>query len=151
METFSALLAICAGNSPVSGEFPAQRPVTRSFDVFFDLRMNERLNEHSWGWWLGTTSRPLWSQSNDGSHQISNQYGNWTIGWAVSRLHKIAPYNVSWNFETDHWSLNAYRSTIGPLSRQINGTSKHEHKSCFTRLLIRKYLWHSFRNKIKIF
>ena len=33
METFSALLARCAGNSPVSGEFPAQRPVTRSFDV----------------------------------------------------------------------------------------------------------------------
>ena len=38
METFSALLAICAGNSPVSGEFPAQRPVTRSFGVFFDVR-----------------------------------------------------------------------------------------------------------------
>ena len=33
METFSALLAICAGNSPVPGDFPAQRPVTRSFDV----------------------------------------------------------------------------------------------------------------------
>ena len=40
METFSALLAICAGNSPVSGEFPAQRPMTRSFDVSFDLRLN---------------------------------------------------------------------------------------------------------------
>ena len=40
METFSALLAICAGNSPVPGEFPTQRPVTRSFDVFFDLRLN---------------------------------------------------------------------------------------------------------------
>ena len=38
METFSALLAICAGNSPVPGEFPTQRPVTRSFDVYFDLR-----------------------------------------------------------------------------------------------------------------
>ena len=37
METFSTLLAICAGNSPVIGEFPAQRPVTRSFDVYFDL------------------------------------------------------------------------------------------------------------------
>ena len=37
METFSALLAFCVGNSPVSGEFPAQMPVTRSFDVFFDL------------------------------------------------------------------------------------------------------------------
>ena len=43
METFSALLAICAGNSPVTGELPAQRPVTRSFDVFFDLRLNKRL------------------------------------------------------------------------------------------------------------
>ena len=35
MEAFSALLAFCAGNSPGNGEFPAQRPVTRSFDVFF--------------------------------------------------------------------------------------------------------------------
>ena len=40
METFSALLAICAGNSPVPGEFPTQRPVTRNCDVFFDLRPN---------------------------------------------------------------------------------------------------------------
>ena len=43
METFSALLAICAGNSPVPGEFTSQRPVTRSFDVFFDLGLNKRL------------------------------------------------------------------------------------------------------------
>ena len=42
METFSALLAFCAGNSPVTGEFPAQKPVTHSFDVFFDLRLNKR-------------------------------------------------------------------------------------------------------------
>ena len=48
METFSALLAICAGNSPVPGEFPTQRPVTRSFDVFFDLRLNKRLSKQSW-------------------------------------------------------------------------------------------------------
>ena len=33
METFSTLLAICAGNSPFPGEFPTQRPVTRSFDI----------------------------------------------------------------------------------------------------------------------
>ena len=37
METFAALLAIYAGNSPVTGEFPTQSPVTRSFDVSFDL------------------------------------------------------------------------------------------------------------------
>ena len=47
METFSALLAICAGNSPVTGEYPAQRPVTQSFDVFFDLRLNKRLSKQS--------------------------------------------------------------------------------------------------------
>ena len=47
METFSASLAICAGNSPVSGEFPTQRPVTRSFDVFFDLCLNKRLRKQS--------------------------------------------------------------------------------------------------------
>ena len=47
METFSVLLAICAGNSPVIGEFPAQRPVTLSFDVFFDLCLNEGwVNSH---------------------------------------------------------------------------------------------------------
>ena len=39
METFSALLAICAGNSSVPGEYSAQRPATRNFDVFFDLRL----------------------------------------------------------------------------------------------------------------
>ena len=45
METFSALLAICAGNSPVPVEFPAQRAVMRSFDVFFDLRSNKLLSK----------------------------------------------------------------------------------------------------------
>ena len=64
METFSALLAICAGNSPVHGEFPTQRPVTRSFDVFFDLRLNKRLSKQSWGWWLETLLRPLWRHCN---------------------------------------------------------------------------------------
>ena len=47
METFSTLLALCAGNSPVTGEFPAQRPVTQSFGVFFDLRLNKRLSKQS--------------------------------------------------------------------------------------------------------
>ena len=64
METFSALLAICAGNSPVSGEFPTQRPVTRSFDIFFDLRLNKRLSKQSWSWWFETLACPLWRQCN---------------------------------------------------------------------------------------
>ena len=64
METFSALLAICAENSPVPGEFPAQRPVTRSFDIFFDLRLNKRLSKQWWGWWFETLSHPLWRHRN---------------------------------------------------------------------------------------
>ena len=65
METFSALLAICAGNSPVPGEFSAQRPVTRRFDVFFYLRLNKRLSKkQSWGWWIETLSHPLWRHRN---------------------------------------------------------------------------------------
>ena len=65
METLSALLAICAGNSPVPGEFPAQRPVTRSFDVFLDLHPNKRLSKQRWGWWFETLSCPLWRHRNE--------------------------------------------------------------------------------------
>ena len=64
METFSVLLAICAGNSPGIGEFPTQRPVTQSFPVFFDLRLNKRLSKQSWGWWFETISHPLWRRCN---------------------------------------------------------------------------------------
>ena len=65
METFSLLLAICAGNSPVSGELSTQRPVMRSFDVIFDLHLNKWLKKHSWGWWFGTPSRSLWRHCNE--------------------------------------------------------------------------------------
>ena len=70
LEAFSALLAICAGNSLVFNEFPAKRPVTQSFDVFFDLRLIKRLSEQSWGWWFETLSRPLWRHRNDLSNIV---------------------------------------------------------------------------------
>ena len=78
METFSTLLALCAGNSPVTGEFPALRPVTRSFNVFFDLRLNKWLSKQLWGWWSETPSCPLWCHCNGlikirvGNHSIGN-------------------------------------------------------------------------------
>ena len=74
METISELLAICAGNSPVTGEFASQRPVTRSFDVFFDLRLNKRLSKQSWGWWLETPSPSLWSHCNVLTYRQSIQF-----------------------------------------------------------------------------
>ena len=83
METFSALLAICVGNSPVPGEFPAQRPVTRSFDVLFDLRLNKRLSKQSWGWWFETLSCPLWRQCND----IAKTTGREQLAVSIQRCH----------------------------------------------------------------
>ena len=46
------------------GEFPAQRPVTRSFDGLFDLRLNKRLSKQPWGWWFETPSWSLRRQCN---------------------------------------------------------------------------------------
>ena len=60
MGTFSTLLALYEGNPLVTGEFPAQRPVTTSFDVSFDLRLNKRLRNQSEGWWFETPSCSLW-------------------------------------------------------------------------------------------
>ena len=47
------------------GEFPLQRPVTRSFDIFFDLRLNKRLRKQPWSWWFEMVSCPLWRHCND--------------------------------------------------------------------------------------
>ena len=56
MGTFSALLALCEGNPPVTGGFPSQRPVTRSFDFFY-LCLNKRLSKQSRRQWFETPSR----------------------------------------------------------------------------------------------
>ena len=60
----SALLALCAGNSPVTGEFPSRRPVAQSFEVFFDLRLNKRLSKQLRRQWFETPSRSLWRPCN---------------------------------------------------------------------------------------
>ena len=71
----------------VPGEFPAQRPVTRSFNVFFDLRLNKRLSEQSWGWWLETLSRPLWRHCND--TMCSDMWYAWSWFRCVSSFNKV--------------------------------------------------------------
>ena len=47
METFSALLALLQGNLPITGGFPSQRPMLRSFDIFFHLPLNKRSRKQS--------------------------------------------------------------------------------------------------------
>ena len=65
MGTFSTLLALCAGNSSVTGEFPAKRPVTWSFDVFFGLCLTKCLSKQSRGWWFEKPPCPLWRHCNE--------------------------------------------------------------------------------------
>ena len=54
----------CFINLTVSGAFSAQRPVTRSFDVLFDMRLDKELSKQSRGWWFEMISRPLWRHCN---------------------------------------------------------------------------------------
>ena len=114
METFSALLAICAGNSPVPGEFPAQRPVTRSFDVFFDLRLNKRLSKQSWGWWFETLSWSLWCHCNVNDicselYQYLSEFDFSTLFYDVPGLYHITCVNI-WYICMILWYCNVFYS-----------------------------------------
>ena len=117
-ETFSALLAFCAGNSLVTGEFPAQGPVTRSFDVFFDLSLNKWLTKQSWGWWLETPSHPLWQHCNVCHIQGQQTYLQWRqckdhpqiqLHATLQTLHHLStiPYhNVGWRLDHFNFDIN---------------------------------------------
>ena len=108
METFSALLAICAGNSPVPGEFPTQRPVTRSFDVFFDLRLNKRLSKQSWRWWFETLSCPLWRHRNVVLLFLSGTYIYRNPCFYQDKIFRAKSF-VKWTFWSDcgYWQIYA--------------------------------------------
>ena len=94
METFSALLALCAGNSPVPGEFHAQRPVTRSFDVFFDLGLYQQLSKQ-WGRrWFETQSRSLWRQCN-GEPSAATIVSD--VKYDISALNSLILLSMLWN------------------------------------------------------
>ena len=75
-ETFSGLLALCVGTSSVTDEFPSQRPVARSLDVFIDLRLNKRFSEQSRCWRFETPSRTLLYHCNTGPETRSIIYNS---------------------------------------------------------------------------
>ena len=116
METFSVLLAVCVGNSPVTGEFPAQRPVMWSFDVFFDLRLNKQLSKQSWGWWFETPLHPLWRHCKGHFTCSSQCYVMWCplTHWGWDKMPALLQTTLSNTFSWTkmlefrlkfHWSL----------------------------------------------
>ena len=126
LETFPTSLAICEGNSPVTGEFPAQRPVTRSFEVFFDLRLNKWLSKQSRGWWFETSSCPLWRHSNDsgpGTRAVNNAISVWKSNMFPHNNHalqKKCEINTAFLLPTHKIGLvTAYHIAIrGPFYQQ---------------------------------
>ena len=107
----------CAGNSPVAGEFPPQRPVTRSFDVFFDLYVNKRLSKQSWGLWFETPSRSydlnVMNMPDCHSHLAAMMFHIYSfkvalvmllIWWSVSieYYRMIPPVILPWWYEVMH-------------------------------------------------
>ena len=118
METISASLAIFAGNSPVTSEFPAQRPVTRSFDVFFDLRLNKRLSKQWWDWWFKMPSSPLWCHCNvlkSKEHQRSSSliFVKQIHRWPLNSPHKWPSIKKVFSFDEiiiAMWSFKWYIS-----------------------------------------
>ena len=97
--TFSTLLALCAGNSSVTGEFPAQSPLTWSFDIFFDLHLNKRLSKQSRGWWFETPSCPLWCHCNDQTWlwhiQDSLMQKRWMPSQSLPYIYSLEIWQVS--------------------------------------------------------
>ena len=133
MEPFSALLAICAGNSPVSGEFPTQRPVTRSFDVYIDLRLNKRLRKQWWGWWFETLLCPLWRHSNGwNSNQTTINFIQ--INACQNVIRKIRPFysclkvlTLTYPHLSGLWEFNGYTLDISVFSSShINNSHPHD-------------------------
>ena len=117
METFSALLVLCEGNSPVTGEFPAQRPVTRSLDVFFDLCPNKLLSKQSWGWWLETPSRPLWRHPN------VSKSSRWHTRHDISWIRYVIRMTYAPILKSYGWNSRFYTFSRWPLSAFVSSAS----------------------------
>ena len=140
------------------GEFPTQRPVTRSFDVFFDLRLNKRLSKQPWGWWFETPSWTLRCQCND-----------WTMSeksWVkCSHLFSTACRHT-WQrlFITEWWwMLGECRKVWHPFCTHINiiflskwlTSKKSMHYSFITLITCFSmetywFKWHKIRSKKKL-
>ena len=147
METFSALLAICAGNSPVTGEYPTQRPVTRNFDVYIDLRLYKRLNKQSWGWWFERLSCPLWRHCNgcqldEPPGFSSNQQMN-TIFVYIPLL--ILPMSICYAF---FW--NKITTTTTNKQSVISWWSQTPKSSCDFIVTNDKYIFIEWYNRIHL-
>ena len=132
METFSVLLAICAGNSSVTGQLPAQRLVT--LWCFLWSALDKRPSKQWWGWWFETPSRPLWRHCNEersfGTRFLGTRLTACVCSWSVFavRLQCIIFFMYVYL-----WTLHIYANNVsGDLDKRvwIPESSEIIRKSC---------------------
>ena len=117
------------------GEFPTQRPVTRSFDVFFDLRLNKQLNKQSWGWWFETLSRPFWRHRNVRGLfwcpfiLVKSLQHNYTCG---TRMWNLRVSTLQWRHNKRYCVSNHRR-----LDSLLNRLFGKKHQSCASLAFVR--------------
>ena len=90
------LMALCAGNSPLPGKFPSQRPVTRSFGVFYHVRQSKRLIKQSRRRWFETLLRSLWRYCDVCHRLVINQHD-----WCFH--HWPRPMSVRGGYDGSQW------------------------------------------------
>ena len=114
---------ICAGNSPVNGEFPSQRPFTRSFDVFCDLRRNKPLSKQSWVWRFEMPSRLLWRHCN--SYDLKQYKENWTLYHHQDGMMPATTDCVDtqgWLMDLRSWNITILYSWFLHMANQLIGS-----------------------------
>ena len=150
MEAFSALLALCEGKPSVNDEFPSQGPVTWSFGVFFDLRLNKRLSKQWRHRWFETPSRSLWRHHSVVGTSLPDQAEStttlyWTeyisichkrIVWSADRALNMQannlPSQLQWPFESTDSPV--VEITMVPILQwrhiENHTASTHQHIEC---------------------
>ena len=96
------------GESPVTGGFPSQMPVTRSFDVINYLRLNKRLNKRSRHRWFETQTRPLWRHCIDTRNNwngIEINYENCVRPYLLT-CNEILGYVITMNMTYKHFPIH---------------------------------------------
>ena len=118
----------CVGKPPVTGGFPSQRPVTRSFDVFFDVRLNKCPSNQSRCWRFETWCRSLWCHNNGAFTGIKSQQTRSTINclYNVAVNSKILTRLVVW------WLLHWCMLSTGKSPRIVSNVWP---LSCISRVL----------------
>ena len=153
METFSALLALCAGNSQFNGEFSTQRPATRSLDVFFDLRPNKQLSKHAWGWLFETPSLSLWRHCNavvclQTPQHLRRHSAYWKVRHAFIKVY-LAMNDPKYHYGFMRSFKMADRLSKNPCAlRVLNpwNTSAHSKHAEFVHVYI--YIAHAMHNHV---